>query len=266
MINKLKKLLYDDKGQALVLVAITLTVLLGFAALAIDYGYLSHQKRKLQNAADAAALAGVQELSENKNDTVHEMAKEYAIENVSELIDGEVISLVQNDNKEVKVTVSNNYDTFFGKVLGINNKVITASAIATWEAENNYEDISKKLLPIAVTEREISKYFFGGKKEIGDPIEKESYYVGVINTPKSAINRFPIVGYREGENGKKYTDEQIGTWLSGQNISEYLNIKIDENLFMHDVIETKTITESIGKRIKYAKPLPPQKRDRKSVV
>lgn len=90
MVSKFKKLLYEDKGQALVLVAITLTVLLGFAALAIDYGYLSHQKRKLQNAADAGALAGVQELSEGRNENVTQFAQDYAKKNVIELSNEEI--------------------------------------------------------------------------------------------------------------------------------------------------------------------------------
>jgi Flp pilus assembly protein TadG len=48
----------NNRGQILVLVAISLVVLLGFAALAIDVGYFYHTKNQLQGAADAAALAG----------------------------------------------------------------------------------------------------------------------------------------------------------------------------------------------------------------
>jgi len=42
----------------LILVAISLFVLIGFAALAIDIGYFYHTKNQLQGAADASALAG----------------------------------------------------------------------------------------------------------------------------------------------------------------------------------------------------------------
>src|SRR5260221_14560547 len=48
----------NRSGQALVLVAIALVALIGFAALAIDVGHAYAQRRQLQNAADAAALAG----------------------------------------------------------------------------------------------------------------------------------------------------------------------------------------------------------------
>ena len=44
------------------LAAIGLLTLLGFAALAIDVGYLFVVRNELQNAADAAALAGAGKL------------------------------------------------------------------------------------------------------------------------------------------------------------------------------------------------------------
>ncbi|HEX5234256.1 MAG TPA: pilus assembly protein TadG-related protein [Silvibacterium sp.] len=47
----------DDSGQMLVLSALSMTVLLGFMALATDVGMLFHTKRNLQTAADAAATA-----------------------------------------------------------------------------------------------------------------------------------------------------------------------------------------------------------------
>ncbi len=44
-------------------VVVTLPVLLGFAALAIDVGSIAAAKTELQNAVDAAVLAGVQDLN-----------------------------------------------------------------------------------------------------------------------------------------------------------------------------------------------------------
>jgi hypothetical protein len=54
--------LRSERGQALVLAALAMVAVLGFAALAIDVGYWYSQKREVQNAVDAAALAGAQEL------------------------------------------------------------------------------------------------------------------------------------------------------------------------------------------------------------
>ena len=53
-----------DAGQALVVVALLMVVLIGFMGLGIDLGYLRYMKRRLQQAADAAAIAGAQELSQ----------------------------------------------------------------------------------------------------------------------------------------------------------------------------------------------------------
>ena len=48
------------RGVTLVWAAITMFVLVGFVALAVDFGYAYYTTQKLQNAADAAALAGAQ--------------------------------------------------------------------------------------------------------------------------------------------------------------------------------------------------------------
>ena len=50
--------LNNKRGQAVIYLALLLFVLVGFAALVIDLGYMYVNKAKLQNAADAAALAG----------------------------------------------------------------------------------------------------------------------------------------------------------------------------------------------------------------
>ena len=47
-----------ESGQAIVLLALTMVVLLGFTALAIDGGMVYSDRRHAQNAADTAALAG----------------------------------------------------------------------------------------------------------------------------------------------------------------------------------------------------------------
>ena len=53
----------------MILVAISLVVLIGFAALAIDIGYFYHTKNQLQGAADAAALAGAIRLDTSSTPT-----------------------------------------------------------------------------------------------------------------------------------------------------------------------------------------------------
>ncbi len=51
-----------SEGQTLVLFALILTVLIGFSALVVDIGFKFSSERHLQAVADAAALAGAQDL------------------------------------------------------------------------------------------------------------------------------------------------------------------------------------------------------------
>jgi hypothetical protein len=52
--------LRSDRGQSLILFLLTLPVMLGFAGLVIDGAHAFGEKRRVQNAADSAALAAAQ--------------------------------------------------------------------------------------------------------------------------------------------------------------------------------------------------------------
>jgi uncharacterized membrane protein len=60
--KKLKRSPTPQKGAVSVLVALTLPLLLGVGALAVDLAYLHVVRNELQNDADAAALAGARKL------------------------------------------------------------------------------------------------------------------------------------------------------------------------------------------------------------
>ncbi len=82
------KLIFNQNGVAIVIVAISIIALLGVAAIAIDLGYLYIVKGELQNAADAGALAGAQVLYINDGTSVNPganaMALDYVNQNFSE--------------------------------------------------------------------------------------------------------------------------------------------------------------------------------------
>src|SRR5579863_5734290 len=61
------KLLKADEGQALVLVAVSVMMLLMMAGLGLDVGWLHYQKQQMQKAADSAALAGAEALTYGSN-------------------------------------------------------------------------------------------------------------------------------------------------------------------------------------------------------
>jgi Flp pilus assembly protein TadG len=61
------KMRNDESGQMLVLVALSMTLLMGFMALAIDVGVLFRAKRNVQIVADAAAVAGALDFQYNQS-------------------------------------------------------------------------------------------------------------------------------------------------------------------------------------------------------
>ncbi len=63
------KILRDEEGQTLVMVALTLTVLLGFVGLATDVGIMLRQRRIAQSVADTAAIAAAGEAMLEGNPT-----------------------------------------------------------------------------------------------------------------------------------------------------------------------------------------------------
>jgi Flp pilus assembly protein TadG len=56
------KILSEERGNILILAALSMTMLLSFMAMAIDVGNLYYTQRKLQTLADAAAMAGALEI------------------------------------------------------------------------------------------------------------------------------------------------------------------------------------------------------------
>jgi len=58
------KKLGGESGQTLVMVALSMAVLLGFAAFATDIGVMLHEKRLVQSATDSAAIASALALSQ----------------------------------------------------------------------------------------------------------------------------------------------------------------------------------------------------------
>ena len=74
----MKNLKKDDRGAVAIIVGLSLFMLLGFGALAVDLGYSMFVKNELQNAADAGALAGAGDLYINNGTQVNPNANQTA--------------------------------------------------------------------------------------------------------------------------------------------------------------------------------------------
>jgi Flp pilus assembly protein TadG len=124
----------DERGIAVVWMAITIFVLLGITAIAVDlvHGYLEAQKA--QNAADAASLAGVVYLPGDVS-----LAKTTALDNAREngFDDGvnrvTVTVTQQPDPTKLRVDIKRTFDTFFARAIGFSTLTVHRSAIADYD-------------------------------------------------------------------------------------------------------------------------------------
>jgi len=129
---------FQEKGQALIVVALAAIVLFGFTALAIDGSRAFEDKRRAQNAADTAALAGALAYSRNQN--VNDTALARALSNGYDGGATNDVAVAVTDappgvcpantaGKEVKVDIVSNIETTLARVVGWNT--LTSAVTAT---------------------------------------------------------------------------------------------------------------------------------------
>ncbi|AEF94050.1 Protein of unknown function DUF2134, membrane [Desulfotomaculum nigrificans CO-1-SRB] len=132
LFNMLKQLASREHGSAMVLLALAMTVLIGAVALVTDFGLVALNKSRLANAADAAALAGVQELPEYPLEALA-VARSFGQQNG--ITDEQMqIKLVQDLATSryvgVEVTATKTVNYIMAKVLGYTTVDVQAKAAA----------------------------------------------------------------------------------------------------------------------------------------
>ena len=132
----LKRFLRNEDGVNAVLFALAFVVVLGIAALVVDYGLPAFDARKMQNAADSAAYAASQGLPVKTSDTsaiadIKDVAYEYMAKNgFSDRSNIEVTLGAESDSQYYKVTVvvHDTVDYTFARIFGENNVALERSA------------------------------------------------------------------------------------------------------------------------------------------
>jgi hypothetical protein len=121
----------EDGGYVALLTALMMVILIGMAAFSVDVGNWYVTGRQAQNAADAAALAGVPSLP-GEPDQAFATAQTYSAANDFKngtdtvVVDPEVDS----SPTRLRVTVSKTVDNIFGGLFGIPKTTITRTAVA----------------------------------------------------------------------------------------------------------------------------------------
>jgi Flp pilus assembly protein TadG len=119
-----------ERGQAIVLMVLALVVLLGMSAMVLDVGSWFRDQRRLQGTADAAALAGAQQLPGSPSGA-QTMALNYANQNGGDVLGSDItVGTLYQPDDIIDVTAKKNSPGFFSSVLGIMNANITATARA----------------------------------------------------------------------------------------------------------------------------------------
>ena len=138
--NRISSRVRDERGQVIVFVVIAFVVLVGMIGIVIDIGYAYKTQRDLQAAADAAALAGAQQLPDST--AAKTTATQYGASSaggnkitkvpVTETITTSCISSIPGCNpvNSVAVTETADVPTFFAKVFGLNSFSVHVKATA----------------------------------------------------------------------------------------------------------------------------------------
>lgn len=129
MLKAYRLQLKGRSGQSITLVAIAIAVMLGFAALVVDIGYMSYQKSYLENAADASALAGAANFSRNDS-VIRSVVTEYVDKNTSEGSATLNTLDINRDDGTVTVLLSQKAPKFFAGILTSDEHLIKAKAKA----------------------------------------------------------------------------------------------------------------------------------------
>lgn len=143
----MKRLSSDQRGQTVVFTVISLVVLLGMGAFVLDVGSWFRADRRVQQVADAAALAGAQVLPDDPGRALS-LAREYASRNGGPDPSNIAISNVKGPNDTITVEMSDTAPGVLSRMFGIS--VVDVGARASARASLLGE--ARWVAPIGVSE------------------------------------------------------------------------------------------------------------------
>lgn len=136
--STVKRELGDERGAVSVIVALTLVVFIGFAAIVIDVGALYAERGELQNGADAAALAVAQDCARGNCGNPTATAQEYANQNARDNA-ANVAAPTFPTATSVRVQATTrdsggdgSLAMLFAPVLGFDEETVSAASTAAW--------------------------------------------------------------------------------------------------------------------------------------
>jgi hypothetical protein len=127
----------NESGQTLIVVALSMSVLLGFTAFATDIGVLLHQKRVAQTAADSAAIAAAERLGSGAAAAQAAAQEDAASNGFTNGQNGATVTVTLSPgpgsftgSHYVQVTVAQSVHTVFAGLFGYSGMNVSARATA----------------------------------------------------------------------------------------------------------------------------------------
>jgi hypothetical protein len=155
----MRRLIQDERGATIVIVAIVLVVLLGMVGLAVDAGALYAERRELRNGADAAVLAIAEDCALDAQPCTAAVAADTAgvfadlnardgaagVESVDLDLTAQTVRVVTRT--EVAATGSIEFEPYFMQLLGIGGTTVRGAATAQWGVPQSMGDV----LPLIIS-------------------------------------------------------------------------------------------------------------------
>jgi hypothetical protein len=216
--------LREERGTILIIVAVGMIAFLGFLTLVIDGGNLYLHRNRLARAADAAALAGAQELPEYPSDA-EAKAQNYAQQNGVEL--DRITVSVEDSNTSVTVETAATVDYFFARVLGFTENDVSARA----KAIVGTVGAMKGLVPLEFREEDVG-YTEEIEIKVGGGHGSEGAYGGLDldGSTGGGANDYEK-RLAEGYDGKNYIGQIV--YIEGGNMAGPTDSGLRERLGSH---------------------------------
>lgn len=126
-----------ENGQTLIMVAVSLSVILGFVAFATDLGVVLHKRRMAQTAADSAAMAAAKYLDAGSAAAIGAGQEDAAANGFTNGSTGVTVTVTPSPtsgaftgSQYAQVTVSQSVPTIFTAAFDLSALTVSASAIA----------------------------------------------------------------------------------------------------------------------------------------
>lgn len=168
-----------ERGAVAVITAVSLVVLLGFAAISIDVGMLYQERAELQSGADASALAIAQDCAvgridcDTPTDTAQVLANANATDDAAAVAEATVNQAEQSVGVQLATgdeTGVGSLSLAFARFLGQDSATVGASSGAQWGAVKK----GPAQLSIAFAQCEVDAHFDGEPVVIGMQDNKNS--------------------------------------------------------------------------------------------